>query len=255
MKRLPKFLASCAFVFVGIILCLVVGGYIAWQIFYPTIDIRYRLTLDVDVNGVRHTGSGVVEIEYNTSATLLRRVVTGAAQGLVGFMHGDAITVDLGDRGLLFVVNNAPCFNSGTPRIFVKARNLSNLPLALHESGASRPSQSETAFLRGVQHQTDIVGVLPEQLPMLIRFRDIQDRGSAQAVDPRDLARAFGSGVKLVEATLQVTSDSITPTPSSWPSWLVQEKKDARLLFRDDAGKNEEAGCYLSTSMFKGLMK
>jgi hypothetical protein len=84
MKLLAKILAVCALIF---------GGYAACAILYPTIDIRYRLTLDVDVYGVQHTDSGVVEIRFDTKAAALRDYVTGGAQGLVGGMHGNAITV------------------------------------------------------------------------------------------------------------------------------------------------------------------
>jgi len=36
--------------------------YVAYLIIFPTVYLRYRLTLDVDVDRVTHTGSGVVEI-------------------------------------------------------------------------------------------------------------------------------------------------------------------------------------------------
>jgi hypothetical protein len=236
-------LAVCALV--------ILGGYVAWSILFPTIDIRYRLTLDVDIDGVRHSGSGVVEIEYDTSAALIREFVTGGAQGLAGSMHGNAITVDLGDRGLLFVVNNLPCFNAGTPPIFGKASTLADLPLTLYQNRTHARAQGQVTFLRGAQHMTGIIDLLPQQLPMLIRFRDIQDGSSAQAVDPRDLTRAFGPGAKLAGATFQVTSDPITVSPSSWPKWLIEENGDTRLFFRNDNGKIQRGGCYLSVGMFK----
>jgi hypothetical protein len=232
-------LAVCALV--------ILGGYVAWSILYPTIDIRYRLTLDVDIDGVRHSGSGVVEIEYDTSAALIREFVTGGAQGLVGSMHGNAITVDLGDRGLLFVVNRFPCISDPA---FLHANRLSDLPLTAYENVAHPPARGQNAFLRAAQHQTAAVNIPLEQLPMLLRFRDLDDRDSAQSVDPRDLALAFGPGVKLVRATLKVTSDRITPPPASWPLWLVQETKDASLPVQDRNG-NDDRGCFLYTGMFK----
>jgi hypothetical protein len=56
MKRPPKFLVVCA--------AIVVGLYVAYLVFFPTVYLRYRLTLDVDVDGVTRTGSGVVETAY-----------------------------------------------------------------------------------------------------------------------------------------------------------------------------------------------
>ena len=92
-----------------LVVCLLIigGGYVVS--FYPTIEIRCRLLLDVDIDGVQRVGSGVIEIEYDTAAAFERSIVTGGAQGLVGFMRGNAITVDLAERGLLLVVNTEPC--------------------------------------------------------------------------------------------------------------------------------------------------
>jgi hypothetical protein len=226
----------------------------AWSILYPTINIRYRLTLDVDVDGVRHSGSGVVEFSYSTSAGLIRDFVTGGAQGMVGEMHGNAITVDLGDRGLLFVVNRLPCItkNGGNPDpAFFDSNRLSDLPLTSYQDFAHPPPRGQNAFLRTAQHQTTAANIPLEQLPMLLRLSDLQDRNSAQNVDPRDLAAAFGPGVRLVKAVLQVTSNPITPTPASWPRWLTQEKdEDAHIPVRDQSGNVDKGGC-LSVGMFK----
>lgn len=38
--------------------------YVAHLVVFPTDYLRYRLTLDVDVDGVTRSGSGVVEIAY-----------------------------------------------------------------------------------------------------------------------------------------------------------------------------------------------
>ena len=50
MKRSPRFLVVCTV--------------IAYLVILPTAFLRYRLTLDVDVDGVERSGSGVVEIAY-----------------------------------------------------------------------------------------------------------------------------------------------------------------------------------------------
>jgi hypothetical protein len=60
MKRPPKFLVVCA--------AIAVGLYAAYLVIFPTVYLRYRLTLDVDVDGVARTGSGVVEIAYQPTA-------------------------------------------------------------------------------------------------------------------------------------------------------------------------------------------
>ncbi len=59
---------------------------------------------------------------------------------------------------------------------------------------------------------------------MLVRFTNINDRNSIEEVDPRDLAAAYGPGVRLVGVTFELTHDPVTPIPSVWPSWLKLEK-------------------------------
>jgi hypothetical protein len=93
MKPLTKFAVVCA--------VIVLGGYAVCSAIYPTLYLRYRLTVDVDVDGVTHTGSGVVEISYVTRPQLSE--IDGMYDP--GHLHGYAITVDLGERGLLFVVD------------------------------------------------------------------------------------------------------------------------------------------------------
>jgi hypothetical protein len=43
MTRLTKFAAAFA--------VIVLGGYVAYSAIYPTLHLRYRLTVDVDVDG------------------------------------------------------------------------------------------------------------------------------------------------------------------------------------------------------------
>jgi hypothetical protein len=47
-------------------------------------------------------------------------------------------------------------------------------------------------------------------LPMLVRFRDVADPSTVEVVDPRDLERAFGTGVRLRVATIEITDERIT---------------------------------------------
>lgn len=97
MKRAAKLLVVCA---------AIVGGlYVAYVVAFPTAYLRYRLTLNVDVDGVTRTGSGVVEIPYSFAPDAFASL---PGNTFYGDIRGSAITVDLGARGLLFVVNEYP---------------------------------------------------------------------------------------------------------------------------------------------------
>ena len=52
--------------------------------------------------------------------------------------------------------------------------------------------------------------LVPEEIPMLVRFRDIDDPKSVEEVDPEDLAKSFGPGVKLARVTIEMTRDPVT---------------------------------------------
>jgi hypothetical protein len=58
---------------------------------------------------------------------------------------------------------------------------------------------------------------------MLVRFRNINDRHTFEELDPRDLAAAYGPGVRLARARFEFTTDPVSPMPQAWPKWLTSE--------------------------------
>jgi hypothetical protein len=72
--------------------------------------------------------------------------------------------------------------------------------------------------LRATKGPTDIP---PDRLPMLVRFRNINDRHTFEELDPRDLAAAYGPGVRLARARFEFTTDPVSAIPANWPKWLV----------------------------------
>jgi hypothetical protein len=93
-------------IFAAICALIIVGGYVAWSVMYPTIVIRYRLSLDVEVDGEKKTSSGVVEVAYNILPNSLS-FAGSSGDVFSGRMRGAAITVDLGSHGIAFVANCA----------------------------------------------------------------------------------------------------------------------------------------------------
>jgi hypothetical protein len=234
MKRAAKVLVVCA---------VTVGGlYVAYVLAFPTAYLRYRLTLNVDVDGVTHTGSGVVEIPYSFAPDAFASL---PGSTFYGEMRGYAITVDLGARGLLFVVNEYPALAdpAADKTLFPNAANLSQLPLlAFNISGASE--------IRNLENSKKSINVPPQRLPMIVRFGNINNCSSAEEVNPVDFASTLGPGVSIKRATLTITDDPISSTPTTWPACLVSSnnqnfnlKNPSTSLFRD--------GPFL-TKIFKG---
>jgi hypothetical protein len=246
MKRFAKFLAVCA---------LIVGGvYLAYLVILPTATLRYRPTVDVDVDGVTRTGSGVVEISYQP----LPDSFVGAFGGshFRGDMRGYAITIDLGERGLLFVVNAWPMLakpgtggNGGA--LFPGAANLASLPLVAYGLPQTGLPSHMMGLVRELSQKAGSVDVPPEKLPMLVRFRDTNNPLSNEELDPRDLAAALGAGVRLARARLELTNDPVSPMPRNWPKWLVDEKGEDGFTLHAHSGELHLL-FWCSNLMFKG---
>jgi hypothetical protein len=194
-------------------------------VFFPTNYLRYRLTLDVDVNGVMRTGSGVVEIAYQGMPDWLSEIGQGAHFG--GVMRGCAITVDLGEHGLLFVVDSRPFLENPTTHLLAlpKLASLNMLPFIAYDLSQSYDHSSGLAAVRELQTKEGSVEVPPDKLPMLVRFRNLDDGDTIEELDPRDLTAAYGPGVRLARAQFEFTTDPVTPMPAIWPKWLASEEQ------------------------------
>jgi hypothetical protein len=70
-----------------------------YQLGYPSTTIRYRLTLEAELNGQPRTGSGVIQVIYRTNPQIL-----GASAQISMEAQGDAVSVDLGSRDALFAL-------------------------------------------------------------------------------------------------------------------------------------------------------
>lgn len=205
--------------FVVICTVVVVAGYFVYRLAFPTYSLRYRLTLVFEVDGVEHAGSGVVEISIQPAPDWLVSGLEGSHFG--GKLHGYAITVDLGNRGLLFVLNSIPLLHGPNGLLFPGAATLGSLPLVAYGFPETGLPSHMMRIVRQIQDKTGSVDVPIDKLPMILRFRDINDPNSNEELDLRNLDAVYGPGARLKRAILQLTHDRITPMPRTWPKWLV----------------------------------
>ena len=63
-----------------------------------------------------------------------------------------------------------------------------------------------------------------KDVPVLVRLSDPNDPASMSLVDPFNLADAFGPGVRLKTATVEITSDPITRAIDARLPWLKQSR-------------------------------
>lgn len=201
----------------------IVGIYSYLLLAYPSVTIRYRLTLVVEADGKEHVGSGVLEVKYATISTLLRN-----HGGDVGTSYrGEAVAVDIPNRGTLFVLME----NSGDTSVEgLRSRPPEMVLLAYgfpygHLGRASRENFNRVKDLSGERE------LKLNALPMLVRFRNIDDPSSVEQVDPRDLSARFGPKAYIKRAFIAITRDPLTTGIDQRLPWLADlRKRRANLL-------------------------
>jgi hypothetical protein len=216
MKLLIKIAVPCLLVVVAIY------GYVSliWQ----NIPVRFRLTLEVKDGDQIRTGSSVLEVEYPISPDSLQ-LGGSSFRRVVGY----AVTVDLGQKGLLFLTfinahRTSQQVIELNKRIFCALDEAPCLPFAAYAGPGSLPVNStpsgQKAALDQLLRQSGPREVPFVALPQLVRFFDINDKSTKRIVSPFDLSASFGPGVQLNRVVLELSRSAITPAPQIWPQWL-----------------------------------
>jgi hypothetical protein len=184
---------------------------------FPSETIRYRLTLEVEIDGKPVAGSGVIQVKQFDTAAVLRS--TGGAGAEV---NGEAIILDLGRRGLVFGL-------------------LRGATLGLSEEWGPRSLLlrvfgdvfgSETGPLpriRILQRERPRRELPPTYLPMLVHFRDVNDPKSIEQLDPTNFGATLGPGIVLRRAMIEITDDPITTGIEARLPWLSGLRKGGAL--------------------------
>jgi hypothetical protein len=208
----------------GVVASLVILAVVFFRLNFYNIHVRYRLTVEVQDDGQLKTGSSVVEALYDIQPTW-----SWSGLGNYTRVIGYAPTVDLGDKGLLFLTfANAARTPAETAElnnyVFCAGNDMYCLPFeAYGERGTSvtthyydRKAPLETLLQQGGPRDVPFAA-----LPKLARFKDGDDPRLVVHVSPYDLAATFGPGIELKRVVLQLTDDPITPPPKIWPQWLT----------------------------------
>jgi hypothetical protein len=180
---------------------LMIGYELGYQLVFTHV-YKYRLTIEATVDGKVHAGSGVVRRSVAEAA----RLFLYQSSSVNGGYRGEAVTVDLGERGVLFALLKDVERPQGSryhadPESFVQ----SAFPAG---AGQADPFRSNMArFARGGESRA----LAPDELPLLVRFRDINDPKTVERVDPANLSAAFGPGVRLTAARIETVPSGLWP--------------------------------------------
>lgn len=188
-------------------------------------DYRYRMTVEVETPEGLKTGSSVIQVQ-----TMVAGHNSIPTPGAVSHrLRGEAVTVDLGGRGILFALLRSDDDSDWASNVMY--RLAPKVPHVPHDDGNFNSSRDfKNRFMAMLERRAPIelpttfpdVGHLKDKpaRPMLVRFQNISDPTSVEKVRPDDLAVSFGRGVKLNRITLQFTNDPVTTGIEKKLVWL-----------------------------------
>lgn len=186
---------------------------------------RYRLTVEVETPEGLKTGSSVIEVRTQ----IAERPNLPDANALNIRVIGEAVSVDLGKRGMLLALlrsEDAVNWAGGvmelvTPRppyvagedAYVAWHKAMLANKGLHElprnaSSNQRPWRS---------HEPNDP---PKDYPMLVHFTNMADPATVEIVDPDNLAAVYGQGIKLRRMTVELTRSPVTSGIGNKLIWL-----------------------------------
>ena len=165
---------------------------------------RYKMTVTVETPEGIKTGSAVREVSVKQNPKITPETLPHIA------VKGEAVVVDLGQRGLLFAIMKNSIGPDYTHHVVYKTIGGSTSPEGI----------------RYLQNATGKKAVLePEDYPVLVMFKDINDPKTvtpalelgnnpkppfAQIVKDDYFDELFGAGVKLKEITIEMTDEKVT---------------------------------------------
>jgi hypothetical protein len=180
--------------------------------------VRYRLTLDVETPDGVKSGSSVIENLWTRDDYAIPRASVWSKD------RGEAAVVDLGPRGLLFALlakraPNGSVGSSGDYAHYLPLEVFKRTGALKYSSHGQRGAMmAQLSTMRGAKAE-----LTREEIPFLVRFRDINDPKTVEAVNPNDLAKSFGEGVRLKRATIEMTGDPVTTgIEKRLPAWFVE---------------------------------
>ena len=164
------------------------------------------MTVEAEVDGKPLSASGVIGILFAEPHCLL------CNNNYVAIPKGEAVPLDLGDRGAAFV-------------LLKRGKDLNSAPdsIVLHAFPDYFKYLKPGGMIPAVQGLSGKVNLPLTRLPMIVRFADINDPKSVEQVDPEHMDKTFGPGVKITRASLEITKDPITTgIEKRFPLWFSE---------------------------------
>jgi hypothetical protein len=208
----------------------------------PSTSLTYKLLVDVDDNGTLRHGEGVIKVVFQSMGWFL---IDNTPQWAV-WPDGEAFPVDLGPRGILFVLLSE---DRGRRTSCDAGRGAMDCYFNFFVNDLPNGAGSIAKMgVLGASHAA--LDFAPDRLPMLARFRDINDPRTAEIVDPKHLDASFGPGVKIVKARAEITHAPVTKGIEKILPWVGTPKRTLYLgpPVMDKAGIEVINGLYAGSA-------
>ena len=175
-----------------IAITLFLAAVVIYTIKYPTYVYRYRLTIDVEIDGVPRSASSVIEVRESRQPQLLPEMAV-----LSQSARGEAIVLDLsGGRKLVAIlssIGDSDDYPTDVIRITFNVNGMDN---------------------RALKHLSELQGkksVPSKQWPTLLVMTDPRDSTTIQVLEPSELSKSL-PGARWIGATVEMTTDPVTYT-------------------------------------------
>ncbi len=189
---------------------------------------RYRLAAEVETPEGLKTGSSVIEVNVR------QHISPGGQVAESSESEGQAVIVDLGERGKLFVLLGSKAIEDWAAWAMASVIGLKPYqpkpPPPLKTTREERAQAAEDDIIARSDDWLDRIHSAAQQgtvyqvprhvsivtlqdmdvYPLMARFGDLRDPKTVMLVDPDVLDQAFGNGVRLKRLTIQPTNDPVS---------------------------------------------
>lgn len=166
---------------------------------------RYRMTVEVETPEGLKSASSVIEARAWDSNGILGHSVGSK-------VLGQAVAVDMPNGTTLFALLKGV---DGKTAAFASAAYNTQLP----ENVTRNPDWR--AYQKALSQQKNIAILPIEHYPVLVRFADLNDPRTAEAVDPRNLVINFGQSVRIRRIFVNITTEPVTKGIDKRLPWLA----------------------------------
>ena len=180
----------------------------ACDLFAPLTDesYRFRMTVEVETPQGLRTGSSVYEVTAGNRTAILPDMADRHKS-----LRGEAVAVDLSDGQTLFALLETPNW---------KRDDLTQMSM-----DALDPAYNND-WVESAERISDVSGVVspaevkPENYPYFVTFQNPQVSETVQPVDPANLTKSFGEGVRLTRIWVELVDDPVTTGLEQRLEWL-----------------------------------